>query len=235
LITIDVNSPLSTCSRGDGQSPWGSVTLPIPAAAFAAAQPALLEFEVVQGGSNARRVFIDNVAVTATGPDQVVTAGNPPDLTSAGGPYDLRAGESFTFTIPTTVTGAPADPGFQFSNLASATSNQQTVPVTAAVSTPYLDPAFTIEKTAYELWVNDFDPATHAVTYQFEARNTGNTPLSPVSIVDPLCDAAPVLVSGDLNADGVLQIGEVWRYECTRTIAGTAQDGCSCRSMRPTR
>ncbi|OCL37089.1 hypothetical protein BCR15_11505 [Tessaracoccus lapidicaptus] len=199
----DEGCPVSTTA-------WGNTLLPVDSTQ-------LIDGQIVKIVVNGNKDFwIDNVTITGTTPATGVTAGDPPTLTSVGGPYNLNPTDVLTFTIPVTVTGAPAD-GYQFSNLASVTSTQQTAPVSAAVSTPYLDPSVEITKTAIETWAN---AANNVVKYQFEVRNTGNSDLTFVSISDPLCDAGTLSArTGDLNSDDVLQVGEIWRYSCTNTVS----------------
>jgi len=64
--------------------------------------------------------------------------------------------------------------------------------------------------------------AGDSVTYTYEVKNTGNTPLSPVTLADDSTPdtgcAAPTLKSGDTNGDGVLDLAETWTYSCTATI-----------------
>ncbi len=214
LALIDPDYPTSGtsnyCPTSNG-SPFGTITVPLPTGSLTAG--ATIKF--IANGN--RKFFVDNVKVIGTLPPVSVTAGNPPTLTSVGGPYSLAPNGVVTFTIPVKVTAAPAD-GFQFSNLASATSLLQTTPVSASVITPYkLTSSFNITKTAVETWVNS---ANSLVTYRFELRNTGNSDLTFVSISDPLCDAGTLSArSGDLNSDGVLQVGEIWRYSCTNTVS----------------
>jgi len=59
------------------------------------------------------------------------------------------------------------------------------------------------------------------VTYTYEVENVGDLPLMEVNLTDthdwgPSCD--PTLVSGDSGEDGVIDPGEVWRYECSYQI-----------------
>lgn len=74
------------------------------------------------------------------------------------------------------------------------------------------------------------------VTYTYEVRNLGNTPLSPVTLVDdtPPC-TDPSFTGGDTNGDNALDLAEVWTYECvspnvqdpvsnTATVTGTPTD-----------
>ncbi len=219
--TVIGTTAVARCSQTGGQGEFGTVSVPIPTAALVAAST--LEFRVIQGSGsgNTRAVFIDNVTVSAKNPAVPVTAGLPPTLTSAGGPYSIATGDTVTFTIPVKVTGGPAD-GFQFSNLAQATSTQQTNPVSASVITPYkLLPSFKMSKTAIETWVNTSGP----VLYRIEVWNTGNKPLTMTSISDPSCNAPLAKIDtdpakfGDINNDSLLQMGEIWRYTCTRTVS----------------
>jgi hypothetical protein len=70
-----------------------------------------------------------------------------------------------------------------------------------------------------------------AVTSTYTAENTGNTPLSPVAGNDTKC--APVdyvrlpdgRISGDDDDDELVDPGEIWVLECTRTIQHALTDG----------
>lgn len=58
------------------------------------------------------------------------------------------------------------------------------------------------------------------ITYRFIVKNTGNTALLNVSLIDDMLDEEyqPVYKSGDTNNNGVLDIDEQWVYELTYTI-----------------
>lgn len=228
VFTINSTNYSTLCSTAT--SPW---SLPVSITLTAAQLGSTVDPNTISFSATGDvDLWIDNVTLSATVPAvNGVSAGAPPTLTTAptsAGFYNLAPGQSATFTIPVKVTLPTDGPlptgfdGFQFSNLASATSTLQTSPVTAAVSTPYIKPDFKITKTAIETWVNDSDPTTRDVTYRIELRNEGTSVLSNPEVSDPLCDAAPVLVSGDLNSDKKLLVGEVWRYECTNTVTTPA-------------
>ncbi len=208
--TIDSTTATTVCATD--KSTWKTISNSINSAQLVSG--AVVKFEITGN----KEAWIDNVVISGTVPAATgVPAGDPPTLTSAGSPYILDPGKAVTFTIPVKVTGAPAD-GFQFSNVAQATSLQQTTPVSASVTTPYrLAPSFEIRKTAIETWVN----GSGLVTYRVELKNTGNTTLTPTSVSDPNCAAPLVGPTGDLGTppDDKLQMGEIWRYTCTRTVS----------------
>ncbi len=73
------------------------------------------------------------------------------------------------------------------------------------------------------------------VNFVMTVTNTGNSPLSNVTVTDPICTTGPTLASGDANTDGILQTTETWVYNCavanalvdftnTATAQGTAPD-----------
>ncbi|MDZ4132651.1 MAG: hypothetical protein U1E11_05885, partial [Dethiobacteria bacterium] len=66
-----------------------------------------------------------------------------------------------------------------------------------------------------------FIPVGGAVTWDYIVTNPGRVALSNVVVTDNRLAANPVYVSGDLNGDGLLQVGETWLFKAT----GTAQAG----------
>ncbi len=78
------------------------------------------------------------------------------------------------------------------------------------------------------------------ITYTFAVSLTTTTPLGNITLTDPICNAAPALVSKTGgNQDALLESGETWNYSCTHvvtaadpdplpntaTVMGTASDG----------
>jgi uncharacterized repeat protein (TIGR01451 family) len=127
----------------------------------------------------------------------------------------LQLSETWTFTCTYVVTQADVDAGKR-DNTATGTGTWKGTPVTdtGSATVPLRQtPVIVVDKTA--------DPANgvkvgDVVTYTLLVSNGGNVTLSDLKLADPLC--APVLQSGDANADGKLQVGEVWRYTCTYTV-----------------
>ncbi|MDG6243455.1 MAG: hypothetical protein QCH31_03555, partial [Methanolobus sp.] len=58
------------------------------------------------------------------------------------------------------------------------------------------------------------------VTWTYVVNNTGNVPLSNISVIDDQ-GVIPVYQSGDVNDDGILDVDEIWVYEA----AGIAECG----------
>ncbi len=60
------------------------------------------------------------------------------------------------------------------------------------------------------------------VTFTFEVSNVGPGDLSDIAIADPdVPSCVPAYQSGDVNEDGVLQVGEVWVFTCVVAISGS--------------
>jgi hypothetical protein len=59
------------------------------------------------------------------------------------------------------------------------------------------------------------------VTWTYTVRNTGNVGLSGVVVADDHAGVVPVYSSGDLDGDGILDVGETWTY----TASGNASAG----------
>ncbi len=90
-------------------------------------------------------------------------------------------------------------------------------------------PGIHVEKTAS---VATLPPGGGSVTYTYVVTNTGNVPLTDVSVSDDKC--SPVTRSGgDTDGDNKLDLTESWTFSCTATITAnttnigtaTGQDG----------
>ena len=64
-------------------------------------------------------------------------------------------------------------------------------------------------------------PVGNTVTWRYEVTNPGNVPLSNITVTDNIAGVNPVYVSGDINNDGILQVGETWIFEAVgEAVAG---------------
>ena len=75
--------------------------------------------------------------------------------------------------------------------------------------------------------------AGSAVTWTYRVSNTGQSPATGVGLVDdngtpnnPADDFVPTYLSGDLNGNGLLDVGETWLY----TASGVAISGLYCNT-----
>ncbi len=87
------------------------------------------------------------------------TSGDPPDLASG---WELKPGQSLVVTFQVTVD----DPLnlMAITNTASATSTQQTIPLTGAVVDPFVPVDLGLGKAASETWISEADPVQFTIT-----------------------------------------------------------------------
>ena len=105
-----------------------------------------------------------------------------------------------------------ATPNFHYDGL-NWTAEGQAIFNNGCVA-PTHAPAIHIEKSASLIAVQ---APGGPVTYTFVVTNTGNVPLTTVSVSDDKC--SPVTyVSGDTNGDSKLDLTESWTYTCTEQI-----------------
>jgi hypothetical protein len=76
-------------------------------------------------------------------------------------------------------------------------------------------PGIDLEKTGPEIAY-----AGNPVAYAYAVRNTGNVPLSNVTVTDDKCGAA-AYVTGDTNTNNLLDVTEIWTFRCAYTPAFT--------------
>lgn len=164
---------------------------------------------------------LNNVAVTddQCGPVLPVpaTGANTGDTDTDG---LLDPGESWEFTcdrVTQTSQGPPG--GINVVNIAVARGIDPAgtaVTATASDDVDVFNPGIALTKL-----VND-EPAVTVVsgtqvTYTYAAANTGNTPLSPVVLVDDTapCQAPTRGADTPGNDDATMDVGETWTYSCT--------------------
>ena len=138
----------------------------------------------------------------------------------------IAPGASAVFQATYTLTqadidnaAAAADPSSAIANTASGTAvpaNGTLDPVTSDTATTGFtaEPAWTVTKQTASSPANAGD----TLSYSFFVENTGNVSISAVSVADAKCTAAPVLQSGDLNTNTILDVSEIWAYSCTSIV-----------------
>lgn len=136
----------------------------------------------------------------------------------------LEVGETWTFTCTTalaadTINTAAAE---------GADSNGGTVSDADTESVNVINPSLSVAKAASSALINSGDTVTYTIT----VANTGDDPLTNVSVDDGLAGCALSGPSGDTGGDSVLGVGETWTYTCsvaltadtTNTAGVTAED-----------
>jgi hypothetical protein len=82
------------------------------------------------------------------------------------------------------------------------------------------DPAIDIEKVANPTQV---PAAGGSVTYSYTVLNTGDVPLSNITVTDDKCGNGNPLAytGGDANGNGLLDLTEAWQFTCSTVITVT--------------
>jgi large repetitive protein len=135
----------------------------------------------------------------------------------------LAAGASVTITV--TGTASPNNGSDVGSHVNTAYACEQVVegspvcvhaPATLTVTLTHT-PAIHIVKTPS---ATVLQPGGGSVTYTYAVTNTGNVPLSNVTVTDDKC--SPVTYeSGDANNNHLLDLTETWMFDCTSNLTAT--------------
>ena len=167
--------------------------------------------------TNTGNVALANVVVT----DDNGTPGNAADDFTVGTIASLAAGASASLTQ----TGIAV--AGQYGNVGTATGTDAFIPgntVTATNPDHYFgdSPAISLVKLTNGS-DNDSTTGPHVmvgstVTWTYNVTNTGNVPLSDVSVTDNQAGDAPAYQSGD-DGDNLLENGETWVYAASGTAA----------------
>ncbi len=136
----------------------------------------------------------------------------------------LAAGATVTVTVTGTATpNNTTDVGTPRTNTANACEQvvgAQVIcvhaPATLNVTLAHL-PAINVVKTAS---ATALPYPGGDVTYTYEVTNTGNVPLSNVTLTDDKCSNV-TFTGGDANTNQLLDLSETWTFQCTSAITVT--------------
>lgn len=171
--------------------------------------------------SNAGNIVIKNVSVTDNQP------GVTPTYVSGDVNNDnvLDLNETWVYTaVGTSAPGIYMNTGTASGNITDTAGHVKDT--TASDDSAYFGavPSVSINKVTISgaqvgdgITVNTGD----MVTWQYTVTNTGNITLNNIVVTDNKPGVTPVYQSGDVNNDGVLDLGEAWVY----TANGTAVAG----------
>jgi len=130
---------------------------------------------------------------------------------------ELGVDETWIFTANYTVTGEDADSLVNVATASGTDASGKSVNAQASASVTILRPAMAIAKVANCTEAREGDK----ITYTYNVTNTGNTPLSNVSVSDNRTGGA-IYQSGDTNGDNKLDVDETWIFTANYTV--TAED-----------
>jgi uncharacterized repeat protein (TIGR01451 family) len=108
------------------------------------------------------------------------------------------------------------DAGTAIVNVGTADSDESDPDTDTETVEVVQDPGITLEKSADLNSVQEGGVGNQQVTYTYIVTNTGNVTLTNVLLTDT--DDSPTLVSGDLDDDGDLDVGEVWTFSLVVTV-----------------
>ena len=162
-------------------------------------------------------------------------AGTPSALTDALYIAFLEHGDELELDFTVILPGPETGNEFQGSSLVT-----KIVFYTICDDEPDRTPAINIEKYTNgvdaDVPTGPFILIGDPVTWTYVVTNPGRVQLSNVEVTDNIAGVNPVYVSGDINEDGILQVGETWIFEATGiaeagqyanigTVVGTPPEG----------
>jgi len=133
----------------------------------------------------------------------------------------LDVGESWTYTGTYTVSQADVDAGFVV-NSATVTAKDASGIIFSDISGSAINnnnPTVTLINQAGRISLvkrvisNQLYRKGDEVLYGFTVTNIGNVTLSQPVITDPKLNFVPTYLSGDINGNNKLDVGESWQYE----------------------
>jgi uncharacterized repeat protein (TIGR01451 family) len=146
-----------------------------------------------------------------------ITGGAAYQSGDSNGDNKLDVDETWIFTATYTVTDGDTNPMVNVATASGTDASGKTVDAQDSASVDILRPAIAIEKAANCIEAQEGDD----ITYTYNVTNTGNTPLSDVSVSDNKTGGA-VYQSGDTNSDNKLDVDETWIFTANYTV--TAED-----------
>lgn len=145
--------------------------------------------------------------------DGFADAGSLQYVSGDDGDNVLETNETWVYSAQHTVTQAEMNAGGTLVNVATVTTDR-TAPVSDdAVTAVVQNPSLSIDKVADRSAV---DWAGQIINYIINVANTGNIDLASVELDDQF--AAATLAGGDVDGDGVLDVGETWIYNAAHTV-----------------
>ncbi len=127
----------------------------------------------------------------------------------------LDGDEAWVFTANYTVSGDDSSPLVNTAEASGMDALEQILTDSAAASVSILRPGIALVKTADP---SDDVPVGDNVTYTYTVTNTGNTPLSGITVTDDRLGPIPY-TGGDSDEDGLLDIEETWVFTAVYTVS----------------
>ena len=214
VVTGDDPDPLVNTAGVSGKDPLGTEVSDTAEASTDILAPGISVTKTGESTVHVGDTIHYTIVVTNTGDDTPLTNVALADTGCDGLPTidpeaALGAEEAWTFECTHIVVAGDGD---QYVNTVSVSGQDdlgEKVRAGDSWPTDILKPAISVTKTGpAQVHVGDTAPYTIVVT------NTGNTPLDPITVKDPKCDADPVSSGGD----GVLASGQSRTYTCSRVI-----------------
>ncbi|GGF30705.1 DUF7507 domain-containing protein [Echinicola rosea] len=202
-------------------APMGEILTDVDTVRVFAAQNAQLSFEKSAAQTSYAAVGDEinyTITVSNTGNtsffDLVVTDPLTDLDTNIG---TLAPGDEEQLTATYTVTQADLDNGNVTNSAAVDGVDYDDNPVneTSTVVVPAVqNPQLTVTKTPD---IESFDQPGQLINYDITVTNSGNITISNINVTDPQASNGPDYQSGDINDDGIMEVGETWSYTADYT------------------
>ena len=164
-----------------------------------------------------------NAAIAGVVVDDPFTTNEAPVVSGAFNVGDtdqdnlLDVGETWQYTASHTVTQAELDAGTAIVNMATATGTGATADSDDATVPVAQSPSLTIVKALTNADDAVVDTAGETIEYTITVDNTGNVDLTNV-VLDDVFAGGATLVSGDTNANSILETTETWVYSADYVV-----------------